>query len=76
VSALERAAADACLEQVFGAEYGDLTMDQAGLLITDLVGMNEREGLRDLYTAAQHLRLRIRPASLQSYAETLQAGRR
>jgi hypothetical protein len=36
--------------------------------------MNEREGLRDLYTAAQHLALRIQPASLRSYAETLQAG--
>jgi hypothetical protein len=75
VSALKRAAADACLEQVFGEQYGDLTTEQAGPLITDLIDMNKKEGLRDLYTATQHLKLRIQPASLRSYTETLQAGR-
>jgi len=75
VSGLERGAADECLLTVFG-EYGDLTMDQATALITDLLEMNEQERLGDLWVAATMLKQRIHPAALGSYAATLQAGQR
>jgi hypothetical protein len=75
VSGLERAAADECLTEVFGDAYGQLTVDQASLLIDDLLELAAREPVRDLYEAARTLRWRIHPAPLASYAATLQAGR-
>lgn len=71
---LHRAAADANLEAVFGKQYGQLTMDQASLVITDLIGLDTDERINDLHRSAQVLRDRIRPATLAYYAATLEAG--
>jgi len=76
MSGLERGAADECLLTVFGAEYGDLTIPQASALIADLLAMNQQEDIGDLYAAARLLARRLHPATLHSYAATLQAGQR
>jgi hypothetical protein len=71
---LRRAAADECLRTVFGAAYGALTVRQGELLVSDLIGLDDDEQVRDLYEAARRLQSRVRPATLHSYAETLEAG--
>jgi hypothetical protein len=72
---LRRAAADECLRTVFGDHYGALTIRQGELLITDLIGLDDDEGNRDLFFSAGVLRARIGgPANLAGYAATLAAG--
>jgi hypothetical protein len=68
---LERGAADACASAVFGEEYGDLDLDAASRVISDLLELNQTEGFDDLYAAATELRRRIQPARLADYAATL-----
>lgn len=72
---LQRAAADACLREAFGDQYGQLLMGQDSLLITDLLMMAADEGWPDLYAAARELAARVHPATLASYVDTLGGGR-
>jgi hypothetical protein len=73
-SSLVRGAADECLRTVFADQYGDCTMDQATLLIGDLIDLANEDGLDSLYRAAEVLRERLAPATLASYAATLLIG--
>jgi hypothetical protein len=56
---LQRGAADACLHQVLGDLYGNLRMDEAGRVIDYLIQLDQHEGTRDLYRAAEILRERV-----------------
>lgn len=75
-ASLRRAAADECLRTVFGDHYGKLTIREGELLVTDLIGLDDDEHVRDLFESARILRDRIGgPNKLVGYAATLEAGK-
>jgi hypothetical protein len=68
---LARSAAQACLLEVFGDDFGRLELQAAGRVITDLLGMARDEGFADLHSACLEYRRRIHPGSLANYARLL-----
>lgn len=72
---LHRAAADEALRAFFGPEYGQLTMRQGELLITNLIALDQNERINDLYAAARRLG-EIANRGLPAYVQELQLDRR
>ncbi len=72
---LRRAAADECLRTVMGDAYGRLTLREGEVLVSDLLALDDDEGVRDLYESARILRDRIGGAqNLGGYVECLMAS--
>jgi hypothetical protein len=58
------------LADEFDAEWDDLTPDQKQILVTDVEGIRDEEGLRDT-DAVKTLAQRIKPAHIYDYVLTL-----
>ena len=68
--------ANAVLTSTFGEEYRALWVGDRSALIADLLDLHQAERHATIEKSAHTLAGRIRPASLQSYADTLRAGQR